>query len=246
MNRAYSEYSLLKTWIVTRHDDLDMIFLKIDYLIEEQITETKTILEYSRLKEKENDKSNLVIVSCVTMLCSCVELPKISYILLSREIQKIAHIRMKKSSEFGLGLGSGSGSGAFYNFVYPCIVDWKNVVGDGNCGFMVLSYFLHDDGNQWHKVRRHMWNEMHYKWNLYWNFFGGSQRFDKIWDGFAPRYCWMDVPNHLIIVANKFNLCIILLAKQDSCTILPFYLASDHVGDTIVIGHLVDSEYFIA
>ncbi|KAI5658216.1 hypothetical protein M9H77_27009 [Catharanthus roseus] len=44
-----------------RHGDLDTAFLKIDSLIEGQIAEMKTTLEYSRLKEKEKDKSNPII-----------------------------------------------------------------------------------------------------------------------------------------------------------------------------------------
>ncbi|KAI5648856.1 hypothetical protein M9H77_34861 [Catharanthus roseus] len=38
-NQADSEHSLLKAWITTRHGDLDTVFLTIDYLIEEKITE---------------------------------------------------------------------------------------------------------------------------------------------------------------------------------------------------------------
>ncbi|KAI5677931.1 hypothetical protein M9H77_08881 [Catharanthus roseus] len=60
-NRAKSGHSLLQAWIVTRHGDLDTVFLKIDSLIEGQITEIKTTIGYARLKEKDNDKSNPVI-----------------------------------------------------------------------------------------------------------------------------------------------------------------------------------------
>ncbi|KAI5683397.1 hypothetical protein M9H77_04625 [Catharanthus roseus] len=36
-NRAVSENSMLKAWIATRHNDLDTVFLKIDYLIEDRL-----------------------------------------------------------------------------------------------------------------------------------------------------------------------------------------------------------------
>ncbi|KAI5683989.1 hypothetical protein M9H77_05217 [Catharanthus roseus] len=62
MNRAESEHLLLKAWIATTQGDLDIVFLKIDSLIEGQITKIKTTLEYSRLKEKDNDKSNPIII----------------------------------------------------------------------------------------------------------------------------------------------------------------------------------------
>ncbi|KAI5667453.1 hypothetical protein M9H77_17306 [Catharanthus roseus] len=41
--------------------DLDKVFLKINSLIERQIAEIKTTLEQSRLKKKDNDKSNPII-----------------------------------------------------------------------------------------------------------------------------------------------------------------------------------------
>ncbi|KAI5668678.1 hypothetical protein M9H77_18531 [Catharanthus roseus] len=52
---------IVPVWIATRHEDLDTVFLKIDSLIEGHITEIKTTLEYSRLKEKDNDNSNPII-----------------------------------------------------------------------------------------------------------------------------------------------------------------------------------------
>ncbi|KAI5677163.1 hypothetical protein M9H77_08113 [Catharanthus roseus] len=60
-NRAERKYALLKAWIETSHNDLDTVFLKIDFLIEGQITDITTTLEYSQMKEKDNGKSNLVI-----------------------------------------------------------------------------------------------------------------------------------------------------------------------------------------
>ncbi|KAI5669306.1 hypothetical protein M9H77_19159 [Catharanthus roseus] len=38
---------------------------------------------------------------------------------------------------------------AFPGFTYQFIQNWKNVVGDGNCGFRVVSNFLFGDENHW-------------------------------------------------------------------------------------------------
>ncbi|KAI5654293.1 hypothetical protein M9H77_31480 [Catharanthus roseus] len=54
------------------------------------------------------------------------------------------------------------------------------------------------------------------------------------WNSFAPRYCWMDVTDYLILAAKTFNLSIILIVRQDSCTISPFYSVSDHVGEHFI------------
>ncbi|KAI5675706.1 hypothetical protein M9H77_06656 [Catharanthus roseus] len=60
-NRAESEHSVLKLWLSTCHGDLDTVFLSIDSLIEGQITEIKSLLEISKLKEKYGAKSNPIL-----------------------------------------------------------------------------------------------------------------------------------------------------------------------------------------
>ncbi|KAI5655111.1 hypothetical protein M9H77_32298 [Catharanthus roseus] len=49
---------------------------------------------------------------------------------------------------------------AFSGFMYQFIQNWKNVVGDGNCGFRVVSNFLFGDENHWVEILRRMWLEM--------------------------------------------------------------------------------------
>ncbi|KAI5674558.1 hypothetical protein M9H77_14922 [Catharanthus roseus] len=49
-----------------------------------------------------------------------------------------------------------SSKNAFPEFTYQFIRNWKNVVGDGNCGFRVLSNFLFRDQNHWVEIRRRM------------------------------------------------------------------------------------------
>ncbi|KAI5649708.1 hypothetical protein M9H77_35713 [Catharanthus roseus] len=53
-NRAESEHSVLKLWLSTCHGDLDIVFFNIDSLIEGQIADIKTSLEFSKTKEKNN------------------------------------------------------------------------------------------------------------------------------------------------------------------------------------------------
>ncbi|KAI5659456.1 hypothetical protein M9H77_28249 [Catharanthus roseus] len=60
-NIAESEHSVLKLWLSTCHGDFDTMFLNIDYLIEGQISEIKTSLEISKLKEKYGAKSNPIL-----------------------------------------------------------------------------------------------------------------------------------------------------------------------------------------
>ncbi|KAI5649984.1 hypothetical protein M9H77_35989 [Catharanthus roseus] len=60
-NRIESEHSFLKLWLLTSYSDLDIAFLNIDSLFESQIIDIKSSLEYSRLKEKLNAKSNPIL-----------------------------------------------------------------------------------------------------------------------------------------------------------------------------------------
>ncbi|KAI5648968.1 hypothetical protein M9H77_34973 [Catharanthus roseus] len=60
-NRVDSEHSALELWLLTCHGDLDTAFLNIDSLIEGEIVEIKSLLEYLSLKEKYNAKSNPIL-----------------------------------------------------------------------------------------------------------------------------------------------------------------------------------------
>ncbi|KAI5654452.1 hypothetical protein M9H77_31639 [Catharanthus roseus] len=60
-NRAESEHSVLKLCLSIYHGDLDTVFLNIYSLIEGQIADIKSLLEYFRLKEKFNVKNNPIL-----------------------------------------------------------------------------------------------------------------------------------------------------------------------------------------
>ncbi|KAI5672580.1 hypothetical protein M9H77_12944 [Catharanthus roseus] len=71
-----SEHSVLKLWLSTCHGDLDTVFLNIDFVIEGQIAEIKSSLEYSRLKEKYNAKG-IPILKIINNNISHLEMKKI-------------------------------------------------------------------------------------------------------------------------------------------------------------------------
>lgn len=58
------------------------------------------------------------------------------------------------------------------------------------------------------------------------------------------RY-WMDIPDSLFVVASTFNLCVVLLAKRGSTTILPFYSEKNRTDKRVVIRHFLDLEHYI-
>ncbi|KAI5678043.1 hypothetical protein M9H77_08993 [Catharanthus roseus] len=92
---------------------------------------------------------------------------------------------------------------AFPGFIYEFIQNWKNVVGDGNCGFRVVSNFLFRDENHCVEIRRRMSYDLQHHMNVYEQLFGSVERVTELikktnWEeGSTPHEYWMDTPDHL-------------------------------------------------
>ncbi|KAI5668492.1 hypothetical protein M9H77_18345 [Catharanthus roseus] len=121
---------------------------------------------------------------------------------------------------------------AFPAFIYPFISNWKNVIGDENCGYRVVADFLFGDEHQWPEVRRRILCELEHSTNLYVNLVGSEERVNELvhrihWpvDGPAPYAHWFETPYSLYIIANAFNLC---LQLNDMCPILPLHVQWIH------------------
>ncbi|KAI5664738.1 hypothetical protein M9H77_24061 [Catharanthus roseus] len=171
----------------------------------------------------------------------------------------IAHRKIQKSSGSGSGTGfgswsgSGSGSGSCGRGRPPRAPgNWKNVIGDENCGYRVVADFVFGDEHQWPKVRRQMLYELEHSKNVFVNLVGSDVRVNELvhrihWpvDEPAPYQHWFKTPDSLYIIANAFNLCVILIAQLGSTTVLPLYSYSDSPGGTLVIGLLTEQQHFI-
>ncbi|KAI5652239.1 hypothetical protein M9H77_29426 [Catharanthus roseus] len=64
-------------------------------------------------------------------------------------------------------------------------------------------------------------------------------------EGSAPADYWMDISDHLYVIANKFNLCVVFLARLGSTTVLPLVSNMDGNAGTIFIGFIEEQEHFI-
>ncbi|KAI5652855.1 hypothetical protein M9H77_30042 [Catharanthus roseus] len=140
----------------------------------------------------------------------------------------------------------------FPAFIYPFISNWKNVIGDGNHGYRVMTDFVLGDEHQWPEVRRQMLYELEHSTNLYVNLVGSEKRVNELvhrihWpvDGPASYAHWFQTPDSLYIIANAFNMCVILIAQLGSTTVLPLYSYLDRQEGTLVIGLLTEERHFI-
>ncbi|KAI5652747.1 hypothetical protein M9H77_29934 [Catharanthus roseus] len=140
----------------------------------------------------------------------------------------------------------------FPAFIYPFISNWKNVSGDRNCGYRVVAEFMFGDKHQWPKVRKRMLYELEHSTNMYVNLVGPEVCVNELvhrihWpvDKPASYQHWFETSDSLYIIANAFNLCVILIAQLGSTTVLPLYSYSDRSGGTLVIGLLTEQQHFI-
>ncbi|KAI5677474.1 hypothetical protein M9H77_08424 [Catharanthus roseus] len=102
----------------------------------------------------------------------------------------------------------------FPKFVYEFIHSWKNVVGDGNCGFRVVANFMFGDENHWPEVRRRMTFDLQLHLNVYAQLFRTLEcvyryiQRTQWFDGPAPEEHWLEIPNqleeiHQLYIAQK-------------------------------------------
>ncbi|KAI5665011.1 hypothetical protein M9H77_24334 [Catharanthus roseus] len=139
----------------------------------------------------------------------------------------------------------------FLGFMYQFIQNWKNVVGDGNCDFRVVSNFLFGDENHWVEIPRRMSYDLRHRMHVYEQLFGSVERVTELimktyWEegSTSPEY-WMNTPDHLYVIANTFNLCIVFLARSESTTVLPLVSNMDGHAGTIFIGLIEELQHFI-
>ncbi|KAI5672448.1 hypothetical protein M9H77_12812 [Catharanthus roseus] len=218
----------------------DSFFLKIDSLIGGHITEIKTTVEYSRLKEKHNDKNNPIVaqlcynVSHLALRIIKEETKRAPKILADPENLCVHWVRTSQMLPCSTSLLRR------YQRHIPLKLEdvhifWRLLEINGLSGI---------EGQQYHEesdLQKQLLDFTVYN--------AASSYKEYLTSCYPVKYrrsgFWGSTHIHLILATNTYNLCIVLIAKQDSCTVFPFYSSSEQVGDTVVIRHLVDSKHFI-
>ncbi|KAI5672900.1 hypothetical protein M9H77_13264 [Catharanthus roseus] len=117
-------------------------------------------------------------------------------------------------------------------------MDGLNVIGDENYGYRVVANFVFGDEHQWPEVRSRMVFELEHTTNKYISLFRSRERAYELirrtqWqNGPAPLDHWLETLDLLYIIANAFNMCMILIARLSSTTVLHSYSYSDRPGAT--------------
>ncbi|KAI5653892.1 hypothetical protein M9H77_31079 [Catharanthus roseus] len=80
----------------------------------------------------------------------------------------------------------------------------------------VVSNFLFGDENHWVEIRRRIIFYLRHHMRVYEQLFGSVERVTKLimqtnWeDSSAPREYWMNTADYLYVIANTFNLCVLV------------------------------------
>ncbi|KAI5654062.1 hypothetical protein M9H77_31249 [Catharanthus roseus] len=107
------------------------------------------------------------------------------------------------------------------------------------------------DENQWPEIRRRMSYDLHQHMNMYVQLFRSLERVYELikktnWEeDSAPYEHFMDTPDHLYVIVNTFNFCVVLITRSGSTIVLPLYSNMDCTAGTLFIGFISKQDHFI-
>ncbi|KAI5649146.1 hypothetical protein M9H77_35151 [Catharanthus roseus] len=93
--------------------------------------------------------------------------------------------------------------------------------------------------------------DLRHRMHVYEQLFSSVERVTELiiqtnWEeGSAPPKYWMNTPDHLYVIANTFNICVVFLARTESTTVLPLVSNMDGPSGTIFIGLIEELQHFI-
>ncbi|KAI5662358.1 hypothetical protein M9H77_21681 [Catharanthus roseus] len=93
--------------------------------------------------------------------------------------------------------------------------------------------------------------DLHHHMNVYVQLFGSLECVTELirkmnWvEGSTPVDYWMDTPDHLYVIPNTSNLCVVLIARFRLTIVLPLYSNMDCTAGMLFIGFIVEQEHFM-
>ncbi|XP_058749048.1 PKS-NRPS hybrid synthetase cheA-like [Vicia villosa] len=132
--------------------------------------------------------------------------------------------------------------------IRPYITEIVNVVADGNCGFRAIASWHGYSEDGWAMVRRDLDMELREKKDLYERLFGLSLSevrngllIDHV--GFQPPEKWLTLPEMGYLIANRYNIILVLLGNP-CLTFFPMTTTFSPSAPTYCIG-LVNRNQFL-
>ncbi|KAI5661625.1 hypothetical protein M9H77_20948 [Catharanthus roseus] len=86
---------------------------------------------------------------------------------------------------------------------------------------------------------------------MYMSIFGSVERVYELIrktirdEGPAPYEHWLDTLDHLYVIGNTFNFCVVLIARLGSTTVLSLYSNMNCTAEMLCTGFISDQQHFI-
>lgn len=139
----------------------------------------------------------------------------------------------------------------------PFISEYKNVRGDGNCGYRAVAYHIYGLENQWKKVRKELYLHIESRlqfWMGVWHLsLEGALTILRNLNHYkspCPQSCWMSMDYMGPVIATTYNVILVSLDRVQigNLTYLPLYVAEAITTTNKLIGiaFLRDIEHFVA
>ncbi|KAK8936189.1 hypothetical protein KSP39_PZI013358 [Platanthera zijinensis] len=115
------------------------------------------------------------------------------------------------------------------SYISSHIIDAINVMGDGHCGYRVISAAVYKN-DDWSQVRHDLSQELHQNEMLYNQVFGLARK-DELLKSLdcemvpAPVEKWMTMPDMGLVVASCYNVQLVNFSLEQSFTFLPLHSA---------------------
>ncbi|KAL8474204.1 hypothetical protein ACS0TY_030864 [Phlomoides rotata] len=132
----------------------------------------------------------------------------------------------------------------------PYIVNVKNVMGDGHCGFRTVALLMGFSEDDWPRVRQDLMNELGHNIPLYEDVFRMKERVQEVLETLncftetAGLDNWFLLPYMGYLVAAAYNVALIVLDPRLSLTFLPLMKAVPEQPRSICMA-LVNDNHFV-
>ncbi|KAL8475243.1 hypothetical protein ACS0TY_030848 [Phlomoides rotata] len=132
----------------------------------------------------------------------------------------------------------------------PYVVDIKNVMDDGHCGFRAVAGLMGFGKDDWARVRQDLMNELGKNPTLYAGVFLQEERVSKVLESLncfieSVRYKhWFTLPYIGFLVASVYNVAFITLSRDMLLTFLPMHSALPTSLKSICMG-MVNNNHFV-